>query len=511
MASMTGFNLLMADVREMVSEQIGFRELLYQMTRRDLLLRYKQTIMGFGWAIFMPLVNTAVFSVIFTRIAPLDTGLPYPVFAYCGLLAWNFSASSFRFAVNSLTSNTNLVTKVYFPREIFPISAVLVSVVDFAVGSLVLVGLMAYYQVAPSWTILALPAVLLVHLVFTMAVSLILAMANLFYRDVKYLFEIVITIWMFATSVVYPVTMIGGTLVDGAPPQPDDPHHRRVSRRHPDRTAAGSGLLRMGGGVRHRAARVRLACLPPRRVPVRREYLKPTGTMLHRRAEITRPPGRSWPSTLIGPPDRHAAAAPTRRAGVLLLSEVFPPSIGGSAELLWNVYSRVEGAPVTVLTNNAAPDLPEDDPGPFEIYRRPMAYTRWGVLHANGLSRHLRIAAATRQLSVAASVVHCARALPEGFDALLSSLYTGTPFICWAHGEELTCARSSRELTWLMHRVFRRAAALVANSRNTAAQLEQAGAPINRIEVIYPGVDTVRFQPGCGGRPGPSRQVRQAR
>jgi lipopolysaccharide transport system permease protein len=212
MAPMTGFNLLMADIREMVSEQIGFRELLYQMTRRDLLLRYKQTVMGFGWAIFMPLVNTAVFSVIFTRIAPLDTGLPYPVFAYCGLLAWNFSASSFRFAVNSLTSNTNLVTKVYFPREIFPISAVLVSVVDFAVGSLVLVGLMAYYQVAPSWTILALPAVLLVHLVFTMAVALILAMANLFYRDVKYLFEIVITIWMFATSVVYPVTMIGGTL-----------------------------------------------------------------------------------------------------------------------------------------------------------------------------------------------------------------------------------------------------------------------------------------------------------
>ena len=204
---------------------------------------------------------------------------------------------------------------------------------------------------------------------------------------------------------------------------------------------------------------------------------------------------------MIGPPDRHAAAVPTRRAGVLLLSEVFPPSIGGSAELLWNVYSRVESAPVTVLTNNAAPDLPEDDPGPFEIHRRPMAYTRWGVLHANGLSRHLRIAAATRQLSVAASVVHCARALPEGFDALLSSLYTGTPFICWAHGEELTCARSSRELTWLMHRVFRRAAALVANSRNTAAQLEQAGAPINRIEVIYPGVDTVRFQPGCGDAP----------
>src|SRR5436853_5677806 len=106
-----------AQVREMLTEQVEYRELLYQMTLRDLLLRYKQTVMGFGWAIFMPLVNTAVFSVIFTRVAPLDIDIPYPLFAYCGLLAWNFSASSFRFAVNSLTSNAGLVTKVYFPRE----------------------------------------------------------------------------------------------------------------------------------------------------------------------------------------------------------------------------------------------------------------------------------------------------------------------------------------------------------------------------------------------------------
>ena len=141
---------LAADLREIVTEQYEFRELLYQMTRRDLLLRYKQAVMGFGWAIFMPLVNTVVFSVIFTRVAPLDTGMPYPLYAYCGLLAWNFSASSFRFAVNSLTANANLVTKVYFPREIFPISAVLVSLVDFAIGSVVLVGLMIYYQVAPT-------------------------------------------------------------------------------------------------------------------------------------------------------------------------------------------------------------------------------------------------------------------------------------------------------------------------------------------------------------------------
>ena len=210
MSRAVALSRLAGDVKEIVGEQYEFRELLYQMTRRDLLLRYKQTIMGFGWAIFMPLVNTAVFSVIFTRVAPLETNLPYPLFAYCGLLAWNFSASSFRFAVTSLTSNASLVTKVYFPREIFPISAVAVSLVDFAVGSTVLIGLMIYYQVVPTAAALALPWVLGVHVMFTLSISLLLAMANLFYRDVKYLFELVLTVWMFLSAVLYPVSQVGG-------------------------------------------------------------------------------------------------------------------------------------------------------------------------------------------------------------------------------------------------------------------------------------------------------------
>ena len=203
---------LLADVREMALEQVQYRELLLRMTMRDLLLRYKQTVLGFGWAIFMPLVNTAVFSVIFTRVAPIDTGVPYPLFAYCGLLTWNFFASSMRFAVSSLTSNGSLVTKIYFPREIFPFSAVLVCLVDFLVASPVLLALMAYYRVWHWETLWFLPVVLLVHVAFTMGVALCLAMANLFYRDVKYLFEIVLTIWMFATSVVYPANLIGGRL-----------------------------------------------------------------------------------------------------------------------------------------------------------------------------------------------------------------------------------------------------------------------------------------------------------
>jgi lipopolysaccharide transport system permease protein len=203
---------VLALVREMLVEQVQYRDLLSQMIRRDLLIRYKQAVMGFAWAVFMPLINTVVFSVIFMRVAPVQTDVPYPLFAYCGLLAWNFFASSLKFSVNSLTANPNLVSKVYFPREVFPFSAVLVALVDLFVGAIVLVALMAYYGVQPTWAVLFLPVVLLVHVMFTAAIALLLAMANLFYRDVKYLFELVITVWMFATSVVYPVERIGGWL-----------------------------------------------------------------------------------------------------------------------------------------------------------------------------------------------------------------------------------------------------------------------------------------------------------
>jgi len=205
---------LRADVGEMVHEQFEYWELLYVMSRRDLMLRYKQTIMGFGWAVFMPLLNTVLFTVIFTRtgIAAFDTGgVPYPVFAFTGLLAWNLTASALRFSVSSLTANINLVAKVYFPREIFPFSAVFVSAVDYAVGAILLAGLLLWYQVPVTSTVLFLPVVLLVQLIFTASVALFLAMANLFYRDVKYLFEVFITLWMFASSAVYPLDNVSGT------------------------------------------------------------------------------------------------------------------------------------------------------------------------------------------------------------------------------------------------------------------------------------------------------------
>ena len=203
---------LKADLREMFHEITAYRELLFSLVRRDLLLRYKQTIMGFGWSVLMPVTYMIIFSLIFTRVVTLQTEVPYPIYVYAGLLPWNFFASTLRFAVGSLTSNSTLITKVYFPREILPFSTILVALVDFLVGFSVLAVMMVYYHVPLTWTVLLLPLVIAVQLVFTAGVTLLLSMGNLYYRDVKYMVEILITLWMFATSVVYPVDRVGGSL-----------------------------------------------------------------------------------------------------------------------------------------------------------------------------------------------------------------------------------------------------------------------------------------------------------
>src|SRR6202171_2902305 len=146
------------------------------MTSRDLLLRYKQTAMGLGWAVLSPILNTVVFSVVFMRVAPIKTPVPYPLFVYCGLLAWNFTGAALRFATPSLPGTATLVPRLYFPREIFPFAAVAVSFVDFAVAATVLVGMMVYYHVGSVASLVFLPAVLVVHVAFTMALALLLAM-----------------------------------------------------------------------------------------------------------------------------------------------------------------------------------------------------------------------------------------------------------------------------------------------------------------------------------------------
>jgi lipopolysaccharide transport system permease protein len=203
---------LRADLVDMVREQAESQELLRALVRRDLSLRYRNTLLGFGWAVFMPLLQMLIFTVVFTRVAPLDTGMPYPVYAYAGLLSWNLFAAALRAAAASLATNPNLVTKVYFPREVLPFSAVLVSLFDFLVASAVLVLLMAYYGIEVGWSLVFLPIVVLVQLAFTTGLALLVAMAHLFYADVKYVFELILIVWLFATSVLYPTDRVGGTL-----------------------------------------------------------------------------------------------------------------------------------------------------------------------------------------------------------------------------------------------------------------------------------------------------------
>jgi lipopolysaccharide transport system permease protein len=138
-------------------EILKVRELLWNLTLRDLKVRYKQSVLGIAWAMFIPLSMMLVFTFIFSRVIPVKTDVPYAIFAYCGLLPWQFFSSSTNAAVNSLIANQSLVTKIYMPAEVFPISNILASFVDFLVGSIILVGLMVYfslsgYPVVISWT-----------------------------------------------------------------------------------------------------------------------------------------------------------------------------------------------------------------------------------------------------------------------------------------------------------------------------------------------------------------------
>jgi ABC-type polysaccharide/polyol phosphate export permease len=185
---------------------------LAAIVRRDLAVRYKQATLGFAWAIFVPLASMLVFTVVFTQVVRVETDLPYPVYAYAGLLPWTFFAASLQTATTSLTGNIPLITKVYLPREIFPISAVLVAFVDFLLASAVLGGLMAWYGIRPAWTVLLVPLVLAVQVALTVGLALLLAVGNLFFRAVRYLSGVGLTLWMFASSVLYPVEQAEGRL-----------------------------------------------------------------------------------------------------------------------------------------------------------------------------------------------------------------------------------------------------------------------------------------------------------
>jgi lipopolysaccharide transport system permease protein len=196
---------------EDIREVWRYKELLYFFVWRDLKVRYKQTFIGVAWAIFQPFITMVVFSVFFGGLAKIPSdGVPYPIFVYVGLLFWQFFSSALSDTSNALISNQAIVTKVYFPRLILPISSVVTKFIDFAVATLILVGLMIYYGYMPHISgLLIIPLLLLITFMASVGIGLFLASINVKYRDVRYALPFFIQIMLFLTPVIYPASIAG--------------------------------------------------------------------------------------------------------------------------------------------------------------------------------------------------------------------------------------------------------------------------------------------------------------
>ena len=187
-----------------------YRELIYAWTYRTVQARYQQSLLGVLWAIAQPVAQVAIYSFIFTVIVQVDTGgIPYPVFNFAAMAPWLFFSSSLADMVTSLVANMNLVTKIYFPREILPTAAMLARLLDFVIGLVIVLLLMFFYRL-PIYPqhLLFLPVIILIQLVLMAGLGLIGAALNVFYRDIQHVFTLLLRIWMYACPVVYPVSRV---------------------------------------------------------------------------------------------------------------------------------------------------------------------------------------------------------------------------------------------------------------------------------------------------------------
>jgi lipopolysaccharide transport system permease protein len=186
-----------------------YRELLWSWTGREIKVRYKQSLLGAAWAIVQPLGTALIFTVVFARFIRVPTdGIPYPIFSYAALLPWTFFATSVSLATDSLVRNMNLVTKIYFPREILPIASVLAGLLDFAIAAIVFVGMAIYYHVAFSWSVVLVPILLIIQIILTLGVVLLASALNVFYRDVRFIIPLGLQLWMYLTPIIYPLSLV---------------------------------------------------------------------------------------------------------------------------------------------------------------------------------------------------------------------------------------------------------------------------------------------------------------
>ena len=186
-----------------------YRELLYFLTWRDVKVRYKQTVLGAAWAIIQPFFTMVVFSVFFGKLAKMPSDdIPYPIFSYAALVPWTFFANGLSQSSSSLVASANLIKKVYFPRLVVPISSVISGAVDFVLAFAVLLGMMLYFGIVPTWNIVWLPLLLLLALVTSLGVGLWLTAMNVQFRDVRYAVPFLVQAWMFATPIAYPSSLL---------------------------------------------------------------------------------------------------------------------------------------------------------------------------------------------------------------------------------------------------------------------------------------------------------------
>ncbi|MGY1670987.1 ABC transporter permease [Geodermatophilus sp. SYSU D00710] len=191
------------------SELWAYRDLFYFLTWRDIKVRYKQTALGAAWAILQPFSTMVVFSIFFGKLAGIPSGdVPYPVFAYTALVPWTFFATAVVQASNSMVDQEAILTKVYFPRLIVPTAAVLAGVVDVSIAFVVLVGMMLVYGIVPSVAIVTLPLFVLFAAFTALAVALWLSALNVRYRDVRYTLPFLVQLWLFASPVAYPSSLV---------------------------------------------------------------------------------------------------------------------------------------------------------------------------------------------------------------------------------------------------------------------------------------------------------------
>ncbi|MDA8389055.1 MAG: ABC transporter permease [Nitrospiraceae bacterium] len=192
-----------------LGELWNYRELLYFLTWRDVKVKYKQTLLGVAWAIIQPFFTMVVFTLFFGKLAKMPSdGIPYPIFSFTALVPWTFFSNALSQASNSLVGSANLIKRVYFPRLAIPLASVLTGAVDFFFAFAVLIGMMLYFGIVPTVNILWLPLLLSLVVVISLGVSLWLSALNVQFRDVRYVIPFLTQVWLFATPIVYPSSLL---------------------------------------------------------------------------------------------------------------------------------------------------------------------------------------------------------------------------------------------------------------------------------------------------------------